>query len=241
MYALFDPMSLPGGVRLPYVESGDRDGTPVLMLHGLGESRRAFEPVLSRLPESIRAVAATQRGHGDAAKPVAGYGLEQYVGDALALLDRLRIGRAVVVGHSLGAWVAERLAIERPDRVGGLLLTGIVSPAGANRAHAEPFAGRGAIDPSDGLERIAAPTRLIWGDRDEFADRAEQAALLAAIRGAGFRVYEGAGHAPHREQPQRFATELTSFVASCEADAGRSGPPMSPAKGRAAPRTATPV
>jgi pimeloyl-ACP methyl ester carboxylesterase len=190
MYALFDPMSLPGGVRLPYVESGDRDGTPVLMLHGLGESRRSFDPVRRRLPESIRAVAATQRGHGDAAKPVAGYRLEHYVGDAVALLDRLQIDRTLVVGHAFGARVAERLAIEHPDRVGGLLLTGA-------------------------------------------AGRAEQAALPAAIPGAGLSVYEGTGHTPHREQPQRFADELTSFVASCRAGRDVAHPRCPPA-GRAA-------
>ena len=58
-------------VRLPYVEQGDPDGTPVLLLHGITDSQRSWEPVLPLLPESIRAIAVTMRGHGDAERPEA--------------------------------------------------------------------------------------------------------------------------------------------------------------------------
>ena len=60
---------LPTGVTLPYVEQGDPDGVPVILLHGVTDSWRSFEPVLPHLPPSIRAFALTQRGHGDADRP----------------------------------------------------------------------------------------------------------------------------------------------------------------------------
>jgi non-heme chloroperoxidase len=68
------------------------------------------------------------------------------------------------------------------------------------------------------LGAIAAPTLVLWGDRDGLARRIDQDALVAGIAGARFEVYEGTGHALHWEEPERFAAELTAFV---EALAGR--------------------
>lgn len=68
------------------------------------------------------------------------------------------------------------------------------------------------------LGAIAAPTLVLWGDRDGLARRIDQDALVAGIAGARFEVYEGTGHALHWEEPERFAAELTSFV---EGVAGR--------------------
>jgi pimeloyl-ACP methyl ester carboxylesterase len=77
---------------LPYVEQGDADGVPVVLLHGVTDSWRSFEPVLPHLPDSIRAIAVTQRGHGDAPKPESGYLIEDLAGDVVALMDELQLG-----------------------------------------------------------------------------------------------------------------------------------------------------
>jgi non-heme chloroperoxidase len=111
-------------ITLPYVEHGDPDGLPVVMLHGVADSWRSFEPVLPHLPESIRAIAVTQRGHGDAPKPDAGYLIEDLAEDVVQLLDDLGIGRAIVVGHSMGSWVTQRVAIDHPERLLGVVLAG---------------------------------------------------------------------------------------------------------------------
>jgi pimeloyl-ACP methyl ester carboxylesterase len=60
--------------------------------------------------------------------------------------------------------------------------------------------------------RIGAPTLAVWGDRDHLCPRASQDALVAAIPGARLSVYEGAGHAPHWEEPERFAAELATLA-----------------------------
>ena len=59
---------------------------------------------------------------------------------------------------------------------------------------------------------IHAPTLIVWGTRDALCSRADQDALLAAIAGAQLVVYEGAGHAAHWEEPERFATEVVTFA-----------------------------
>jgi non-heme chloroperoxidase len=111
-------------IQLPYIEQGDATGVPVVMLHGATDSWRSFEHVLPHLPDDIRAIAVTQRGHGDAPKPESGYLIEDLAGDVVGLLDELDVERAIVVGHSMGSWVARQIAIDHPDRVDGLVLAG---------------------------------------------------------------------------------------------------------------------
>ena len=115
---------LPNGIRLPYVEQGDRAGVPVLFLHGTSDSWRSFENVLPELPDWIRAIALTQRGHGDADRPETGYRARDFADDVAALMDALGLAKAVVVGHSMGGSIAQRFAIDHPARLLGLVLAG---------------------------------------------------------------------------------------------------------------------
>jgi non-heme chloroperoxidase len=59
---------------------------------------------------------------------------------------------------------------------------------------------------------IAAPTLIMWGDRDTFCGRTDQDGLLAAIPGARLETYEGAGHCPHWEEPVRAAADVAGFA-----------------------------
>lgn len=67
-------------------------------------------------------------------------------------------------------------------------------------------------DLSKGIHKIKAPTLIIWGDQDELASRNDQEAQLEAIPKAQLKVYEGFGHGVHWEQPQRFASDLATFI-----------------------------
>jgi len=94
----------------------------VVLLPGPTDSWRSYRPVLDRFPSSVRAVAVSQRGHGDSDKPPAGYGVEDFAADVPPLLDALGVERAVVAGHSGSCLVARRVALDHPDRVAGIVL-----------------------------------------------------------------------------------------------------------------------
>jgi non-heme chloroperoxidase len=117
-------VELSNRVRLEYVEQGDPGGIPVILLHGYTDSWRSFERVLPHLPGSVRAVALTQRGHGDADRPAAGYRPQEFAADLAAFADALGLGPAIVVGHSMGGTVAQRFALDYPGRTLGLVLVG---------------------------------------------------------------------------------------------------------------------
>ena len=74
----------------------------------------------------------------------------------------------------------------------------------------EAFQGFLTTDPCD-ISRIAAPTLIVWGDRDSYATHADQEALLRAIPAAELIVYKDTGHAVHWEHPGKFTADLLSF------------------------------
>jgi pimeloyl-ACP methyl ester carboxylesterase len=258
-------VALPTGVRLQYVEQGDPSGVAVVILHGVTDSCRSFEPVLAHLPESLHVFALSQRGHGDSDRLATGYRTRDFAADVAAFMDALGLGQAIVVGHSMGSTNAKRFALDHPRRTRGLVLIGSfasyrnnpvlvefwesavsrltdpidpafvrefqestlarpVPPAFLDtvvqeslklpaRVWRAAFAGFFEDDFAAELGRIAAPTLVLWGDRDGLSRRADQDALIAAIPGSERLVYEGAGHAPHWEEPGRFAADLAAFAA----------------------------
>jgi pimeloyl-ACP methyl ester carboxylesterase len=94
----------------------------LVLLPGPTDSWVSYQPVLERMPLSIRTIAVSQRGHGDSDKPATGYLVEDFADDVVALLDALRIERAILAGHSGSCLVVRRVAIDAPARVAGLVL-----------------------------------------------------------------------------------------------------------------------
>lgn len=255
------------GVMLHCIDSGpDRAAETVLFLHGYGDSWLAAQPSLPFLPPGWRVIAPDQRGHGRSESPPDGYDIPTLAADAAALLEEAGVAGATLVGHSMGSFVAQQLALDHPARVRRLVLVGAgASIAGAARdeieAALEGFADevpREFIDefyasvvakplPPDfvaalvsesvrmparvwraliasfahfdtrpALARIRVPTRIVWGDADGFFDRGDQERLLAGIASSTLSVYEGCGHCPNWEEPERFARELVAFVRSTD-------------------------
>jgi len=125
-------IDLADGTRLDYVEQGDTTGVPVILLHGYTDSWRSYERVLPHLPQSLHVFAVTQRGHGGSGKPDSEYEPPVFARDVAGFMDSLGIERAVIVGHSMGSTVAQRFAVDYPQRVRALVLEGAFMPRPAN-------------------------------------------------------------------------------------------------------------
>ncbi len=253
------------GLSLPYIEKGDLSGPAVVFLHGLSDSHRSFDLLLPHIPDSYRSIAVTQRGHGEAQRPVLAFDAADLAADIRRFLDSLEIDSAVIVGHSMGSFVAQKFAAEYPERVDGLVLIGAFAAFSENEAAIEfvsssidtlgdpvtesfvrqfqastfakalpddffetivkeslklpanvwKFVCKAMIDTDliPLLEKIKAETLLIWGERDGFISRDDQTTLLANIANSTLSVYEGVGHAPHWEEPERVAGEIVRFAA----------------------------
>jgi lipase len=97
----------------------------VLALHGMTGTHMAYRTVgreLCGAGSKICLLAPDLRGRGRSAGLPEPYGMAAHMNDLIAVLDHAGVGRAVVVGHSMGCNVAARLAADHPDRIAGVVL-----------------------------------------------------------------------------------------------------------------------
>jgi len=110
------------GRRLRYLELGEGEDVPVLLLHGFGADLNTWMFTQPPLAATRRTVALDLPGHGGSAKEV-GAGDPEGLTDAVdGALEALGIGRAHLVGHSMGGAIAALVALRRPERVSSLTL-----------------------------------------------------------------------------------------------------------------------
>lgn len=123
-------ITLPNGISLHLREGGQ--GSPTtLLLHGWAVPGDVWDPVLARWPDNAgRVLAPDLRGTGWSSKPREGYALEDDVQDVVALIDALGLKDVVLVGHSKGGVIAQRVALERPDALRALVLVCAVPASG---------------------------------------------------------------------------------------------------------------
>jgi pimeloyl-ACP methyl ester carboxylesterase len=99
------------------------DGAPtVLAAHGITANHVSFTAIARRLAGDVTLVAPDLRGRGRSSAITGPFGITVHAEDLLRVLDHLGVERAVVVGHSMGAWVAATAATRHPDRVSAVLL-----------------------------------------------------------------------------------------------------------------------
>lgn len=109
-----------GNLDIRVVRAGS--GTPVLLLHGYGESLLSWRAVFDELALHADVIAFDLPGFGLSSKPDHGYSADSLAQVALRLMDTLGVRRAVFVGHSLGGAVSAAAAARAPDRLLGLVL-----------------------------------------------------------------------------------------------------------------------
>jgi lipase len=114
--------SVPGDVPLAFGRAGEGP-EPILALHGITQHHRAFNAVARNLRHPDGMVALDLRGRGNSGKPPSGsYGLGAHAGDVIRTLDYLSVERGVLLGHSMGAFVALQTVLSYPDRVSALVI-----------------------------------------------------------------------------------------------------------------------
>ena len=112
---------VPGEVGLAIGHAGG-GSDPLVCLHGITAQHRAFNATARHLGSSRGLVGVDLRGRGDSDKPESGYGLATHASDVVRVLDHLGLEDAVLLGHSMGAFVAMKTALASPDRVRALVL-----------------------------------------------------------------------------------------------------------------------
>ncbi|HEU5368154.1 MAG TPA: alpha/beta hydrolase [Ktedonobacterales bacterium] len=245
------------GIETHLFEGGSPDAPPLLYLHGtmLGNLWLEYH---QRLAARFHLFAPDTPGFGLTQRPDWMRDMSDYVLYFRDLLDTLGLERPIIVGHSLGGWMAVEVAVWFPERVSKLVLSNAVgirvkgSPLGNLFAmnpqelfaavFDDPAAGAPLIpaemsheyiidqfrqrttlaalawnphyDPKleRRLERVQAPTLVIWGANDRLVPAVYGERYQQLIAGAKLVTLQGTGHMPMFEQPARWSEEITTFL-----------------------------
>ncbi|WP_084477995.1 alpha/beta fold hydrolase [Nocardia jejuensis] len=171
---------------LRVIEDGPRSAPALLLIHGDAGSLRWWDPVVPRLSADHHIVRIDLLGYGESAKPDTGYDMPAQGRRVAAVLDRLGIDRAIVVGYELGGVVATALAEQRPGLVAALAL---IDTAPSDAAVLDPTLG-------DRLMPVPVIGEVVW--------------RLRAHRGMTYRSFtespkESARYRFERPLPNRLA------------------------------------
>lgn len=129
------------------IEAGTGDATPLLLLHQTPRSVDEFAEVLPLLAAERRVIAMDTPGYGCSDRVPGRPDIADYARAARDVLDALRIGRVIVVGHHTGAVIAVEMAAAWPERVERVVMSGPVYTDAAGRAELLPWFKQWTVAP----------------------------------------------------------------------------------------------
>jgi 3-oxoadipate enol-lactonase len=158
----------------------------VVLSNSLGSTHAMWDANLEALERHFRVVRYDTRGHGGSPVPDGPYSIDDLTDDLVALLDHLDVGRAHVVGLSLGGMTAMRLAARNPERVDRL----VVLCTGARLAPSSAWRDRAATVRQSGCAAVAEAVVQRWFTpgllATEPAVREAARAMVAATPAEGY-------------------------------------------------------
>ncbi len=146
------------GAVVHYAEEGRRDARAIVFINSLGTDFRIWDDVARPLASAYRIVRYDKRGHGLSELPGGPALIADYASDLSALLDRLEVSAAVIVGLSIGGLIAQELYRLRPDLVAALALCDTAAKIGTE----ETWRQRMEEVARGGIEAIADGVMQRW-------------------------------------------------------------------------------
>jgi len=150
------------GERVAYLDEGS--GEAILLLHGIAGSSDTWRSLIGPLSSSYRVVAPDLLGHGNSTKPRSDYSLGALSVLVRDVLDELGIGRATLVGHSLGGGISMQFVYQHPEYVRRLVLinSGGLGPDVGMPLRLASLPGAELVLPIIADRRLLAPGDRIW-------------------------------------------------------------------------------
>jgi pimeloyl-ACP methyl ester carboxylesterase len=176
------------GIEIAFIDEGQ--GEPVLLIHGFASNIRvnwvSTGWVKYLLDAGFRVIAFDHRGHGESEKlyDQAQYSAPLMAADAARLLEQLKVGKANVIGYSMGARVAAFLTIQRPDLVKKVVFAGLAERMISGVPGAEAIADALEAESAAAVANQSAKSFRVFADQT----KSDRKALSACIRSSRVKI-----------------------------------------------------
>ena len=215
------------------------EGKPVVFLHGLGASARAWKKLVEFLPSDFYACLVDLVGHGLSDAPDIRYTVDMQSRMLAELFSGLGIGNPYLFGNSYGGWIAAYYASSNSGYRGLILedSAGVFPDDAADRNHREAAVEsmrkyimesanidvveqilrnsaeeKSAWLTKERLSKISKRTMILWGGEDKILDKKFAYVLGEGIPGSIVHIVDGAGHVPHYTNPGEVAELLLNLI-----------------------------
>ncbi len=215
--------SFADGLTIRVDERGN--GRPILVLHG-GGGPQTVAGLASGL-DKAHVLVPTHPGFAGEPRPEWFDSIDDLALAYLDLLERLDLHDVLVIGSSMGGWIASAMALrDTTRRLRGLVLV----DAGGIQVDGHPIAdvsralyvydqgqGMGDLKLRRRLRRVSVPVLVVWGESDRVIDPEYGRAYAQAFPHARFELIPEAGHLPQIEQPERLLILVRKFAINIRA------------------------
>jgi 3-oxoadipate enol-lactonase len=165
------------GLVIHTLDQGRRDGPPLVFINSLGTDFRIWNEVAEILAPDFRIVTYDKRGHGLSESGPDANDMADYARDLMGLLDGLGVGRATIVGLSIGGLIAQELYRHSPERVAALVLCDTAAKIGTDEVWDQRI---GHVE-RGGIEAIADSVLERWFTAHFRAARSTELAGMRAM------------------------------------------------------------
>ncbi|MDY9924991.1 alpha/beta hydrolase [Methanosarcina sp.] len=219
------------GIELGYREFGS--GEPLLLIMGFGGTMDTWnETFVWELAQDYKIITFDNRGVGYSSDNGENYSLELFASDTAGLLEALEIPETSIFGTSMGASIAQELALNYPEKVDKLIFSSAVysvnaPEAGLLKSMFQSFADNSEISPTirkqadanlewngtyERLPEIRSETLLIVGTEDEYAPPGITLAMAEKLPEVQVIIFENTKHSGERYFPDKYSEATLDFL-----------------------------
>ncbi len=194
-------------------------GEPCLLfVHGGGVDHSTWNEHLDHFAPRHRVVAVDLRGHGKS-DPAPSYTADTFRDDLVAVIDQLRLAPAVMVGASRGGGIANRAAVDHPNRVKALdalkkRLANLCRYTPAEVVVEVRMRDLDEHDREEYLRRIHVPTLILQSTHGPHQGREQGRFIHERVPGSRLHYFEGRGHGFFMSAPEEFWQRIEEFLAT---------------------------
>ena len=199
------------GVRLATKQAGV--GPDMVLVHGRTQSKETMDPFFERYRDRYHVVSYDVRGHGKT-ESSGEFTLDDLSDDLEGLVSALHLSKPVVIGHSMGSYIALRAAERYPNLFSGLVLMGTRGGRASSPWPVTDEVGR-ALESFDNLtdaSRVVVPALVMTGEYDSLNPPEEGKLVADALPDAIFEVVPGAGHGIYDGNPDFVFGQIDGFL-----------------------------
>ena len=206
-----EEMTEVGSVRLSVKEAGG--GPDMILIHGRTLSKEDMDPIFDHYKDKYHVVSYDVRGHG---KTESGgeCTLDDLSDDLVGLIDAYQLEKPVVIGFSMGSYIALRTAERYPDLFAGIVLIGT-----RGKGHVSQFSSSDEVaDAMENFDNMTDASKadlpaLVLTGEDDFINPPEEGENVAkALPDAGFELVPGAEHEAYEGNPDFVFEQIDAFL-----------------------------